>query len=152
MARSQETFNKKNVRNKKEKKRKEKEKRKLEKREEDTKDFDDMIAYVNEFGEISSTPFEDQKNAPKDVNKDKFEGKEDLVVEADDTNTGIIDYYNDDKGFGFIIEKGTKRKLFVHINDSKSKLKEGNKVKFTPLKEKKGWVAKEVEIVKEEKA
>ncbi len=57
MGRSQETFSKKEVRNKKEKKRKEKEqKRALKKSEGKKSSFDDMIAYVDEFGKISSTP------------------------------------------------------------------------------------------------
>ena len=57
MGRSNETFNKKNVREKKEKKRKEKEKKKLNKKEgRDGNNLDDMIAYVDEFGNITSTP------------------------------------------------------------------------------------------------
>ena len=49
MGRSQDTFNKKEVRNKQEKKRKEKEKKRLAKREVDKKgDLDDMIAYVED--------------------------------------------------------------------------------------------------------
>ncbi|MBA4322888.1 MAG: DNA-binding protein, partial [Odoribacter sp.] len=57
MGRPQETFNKKEVRNKKEKKRKEKEKKRLIRKETGkTSSFDDMIAYVDEFGMLSSTP------------------------------------------------------------------------------------------------
>ena len=55
MARSQETFNKKEVRNKKEKKRKDKEKKRLERRDnvKEGRSFDDMIAYVDENGRLS---------------------------------------------------------------------------------------------------
>jgi hypothetical protein len=57
MGRSQETFNKKEVKNKKEKKRKDKEKKRLIRKETGKKSsFDDMIAYVDEYGKISSTP------------------------------------------------------------------------------------------------
>ena len=58
MSRSQETYNKKEVRNKKEKKRKDKEKKRLDRKENATegKSFDDMIAYVDENGRLSSTP------------------------------------------------------------------------------------------------
>jgi hypothetical protein len=57
MGRSQESFNKKEVRNKKEKKRKDKEK-KRQARKENTKSnsLDDMIAYVDEHGNITDTP------------------------------------------------------------------------------------------------
>ena len=62
MARSQETFNKKEVRTRKEKKRKEKEQKRAKKKTEGKKSsFDDMIAYVDEFGMITSTP-PDPKN------------------------------------------------------------------------------------------
>ncbi len=57
MGRSQETFKKKDVRNKKAKKRKEKEERRLARKENDKKSsLDDMIAYVDKDGVISSTP------------------------------------------------------------------------------------------------
>ena len=64
MGRSQETFNKKEVRNKKEKKRKDKEKKRLIKKETDKKSsFDDMIAYVDEYGNLSSTPPDPSKKS-----------------------------------------------------------------------------------------
>ena len=57
MGRSQETYNKKEVRNKKEKKRKEKEKKRLARKEGEKKSgLEDMIAYVDENGTITSTP------------------------------------------------------------------------------------------------
>ena len=56
MGRSKETYNKKEVRNKKEKKRKEKEKKKLARKEGEKANSDDMIAYVDENGMITSTP------------------------------------------------------------------------------------------------
>ena len=62
MGRSQETFNKKEVRNKKEKKRKDKEKKRLARKEnEKSGDMEDMIAYVDEFGNLTSTPPDPEK-------------------------------------------------------------------------------------------
>lgn len=55
MGRSQETFNKKEVRNKKAKKKKEKEARKLAKKDvEKSGDLNDMMAYLDEYGNILS--------------------------------------------------------------------------------------------------
>ncbi|MES1219034.1 MAG: cold shock domain-containing protein, partial [Bacteroidota bacterium] len=53
-----ETWNKKEREKKKQKERKEKEERKQERKEQakDGKSFDDMLAYVDENGQISSTP------------------------------------------------------------------------------------------------
>ena len=56
MSRSQESFNKKEVRNKKEKKRKEKEMKKLTRKDSDKGSFDDMIAYVDENGDDLFNP------------------------------------------------------------------------------------------------
>jgi len=56
MVRSQESYNKKEVRKKKEKKRKEKEERKQAKKEQGKNNMDDMIAYVDAHGNITDTP------------------------------------------------------------------------------------------------
>ena len=57
MGRSQETFNKKDVRSRKEKKRKEKEAKRLARKENEKKgSLDDMIAYVDENGMLTSEP------------------------------------------------------------------------------------------------
>ncbi len=57
MGRSQESFNKKDVRNKKDKKRKDKEKKKLARKDVEKKSsLDDMIAYVDENGMLTSEP------------------------------------------------------------------------------------------------
>ncbi len=57
MGRSSETFGKRENRNKQEKKRKEKEAKRLDKKDgRDGNNLDEMIAYVDEYGRISSTP------------------------------------------------------------------------------------------------
>ncbi|MEA1886960.1 MAG: hypothetical protein U9N72_07110 [Bacteroidota bacterium] len=71
MGRSQETFRKKGIREKKAKKRKEKEEKRLARKENQKKSgLDDMIAYVDEKGVISSTPpdkAEKEKIDPEDI-------------------------------------------------------------------------------------
>jgi len=105
MGRSQETFQKKEVRNKKEKKRKEKEQKRLARKEGDKKNsLDDMIAYVDEYGMITSTP-------PDPTNKEEVKA-EDIVVgvpsrESEETDTvrkGTVTFFNESKGYGFIRE------------------------------------------------
>ncbi len=57
MAKSQATFMKKQLEKNKAKKKEDKEQRKLERQQNSTGgDMDNMMAYVNEFGEIVSTP------------------------------------------------------------------------------------------------
>jgi len=57
MAKSQATFMKKQLEKNRQKKKEDKEQRKLERKENaGGSDLDSMMAYVNEFGEITSTP------------------------------------------------------------------------------------------------
>ena len=57
MAKSQATFMKKQLEKNRQKKKEDKAQRKQERKENPTgSDLDSMIAYVNEFGEITSTP------------------------------------------------------------------------------------------------
>jgi cold shock CspA family protein len=133
MARSQETFNKKEVRNKKEKKRKDKEKKRLERRDtiKEGKSFDDMIAYVDENGRLSSTPPDPgsrQKVKVEDIEisvpKRAAEKPEDLI------RKGILTFFNESKGFGFIRDLANQQSVFVHINDIIDPISENSKVTF----------------------
>jgi len=71
MARSQNSFIKKQKEKKRELKKKEKEARKKERQENNAKggDLEDMMAYVDEFGNISSEPPEKPVVKAKEPNK-----------------------------------------------------------------------------------
>ena len=151
MGRSQESFNKKEVRSKKEKKRKEKEKKRLIRKDSDKKNsFEDMIAYVDEFGIITDTP-------PDPSNKVEIE-LEDIELGAtrisesdkpDYIRKGIITFFNDSKGFGFIRDLESKQSVFVHINNMLDSVKENNVVTFEIGKGPKGPTAMNVKLCKD---
>lgn len=131
MGRSQETFNKKEVRKKKEKKRKDKAQKKADRKEEGKNSLDDMIAYVDENGQLTSTPPDPDKK--EEVNAEDIEigipsraDEEDL----DPVRSGTVTYYNDAKGFGFIKDSVTKESVFVHVKNVQDEIKEGNLVSF----------------------
>lgn len=150
MGRSQESFNKKEVRNKKEKKRKEKAKKREAKRDEKKNSLDDMIAYVDEFGNITDTPPDPDKK--EKIKAEDVEigaaNRNDADNEEEAVRTGIITYFNDAKGFGFIKDSQTKQDVFVHINNSQDELKEGNKVSYEVEMGAKGPAAFNVKIEK----
>ncbi len=132
MGRSQESFNKKEVRNKKEKKRKEKEKKRLASRETEKKGcLDDMIAYVDENGMIHDAP-------PNPVTKTEIKAEDiklgvpsrDNDENYDPIRKGVVSFFNDSKGYGFIRDSETKEDVFVHINNTVEDIKEGNAVIF----------------------
>jgi cold shock CspA family protein len=148
MGRSQETFNKKEVKNKKEKKRKEKEKKRLIRKETGKKSsFDDMIAYVDEFGMISSTPPDPNKKIVIDVNSIELGStKNDSLQKPDYIRKGVVTFFNDSKGFGFIRDMESKQSIFVHVNNLQEKIKENNIVAFELGKGPKGATALNVRL------
>ncbi len=151
MGRSQETFGKKEVRTRKEKKRKEKEQKRAKKKSEGKKNsFDDMIAYVNEFGVITSTPPDPDKKTVVDaesieltVNKNSPETVPDYV------RKGIVIFFNDSKGYGFIREMESNQRIFVHANSLLEPISENNLVTFELTKGPKGPSALKVKLFKE---
>ncbi len=149
MGRSQETYNKKEVRNKKEKKRKEKEQKRLARKENKEKgNLDDMIAYVDENGMLSSTP--------PDPDKKKKVKLEDIEIgvpsrekeEFDPVRQGVVSFFNNTKGYGFIKDLETKESVFVHVNNTLDEIKEGNLVSFEMERGPKGNTAIKVKLVK----
>ena len=151
MARSQETFNKKEVKNKKEKKRKEKEKKRLVKKETGKKSsFDDMIAYVDELGMITSTPPDPTKK--KVVIAENIElsaTKNDSPQNNDFIRKGVVSFFNDSKGYGFIRDMETRQSVFVHANNLLEIVRENNIVTFEIGKGHKGPTALKVKLFKE---
>lgn len=133
MGRSQETFNKKEVRNKKDKKRKDKEEKKLARKEREKKGgLDDMIAYVDEFGNITDTPPDPTKKR-KEVKVEDIQlgaAKREAVEAFDPIRKGTVTFYNDAKGFGFIKDAETQESVFVHVNNAIDEIKEGTAVQY----------------------
>lgn len=150
MGRSQESFNKKEVRNKKEKKRKEKEKKRLARKEnEKSGSLDDMIAYVDENGNITDTPPDPSQKS--EVNLEDIEvsvPKSDPNAEVDPVRKGTVTFFNESKGYGFIRDSETKESIFVHINNVLEDIKEGNLVSFEVEMGQKGPTAVQVKQVK----
>jgi cold shock CspA family protein len=150
MGRSQETFNKKEVKNKKDKKRKEKEKKRAIRKESGKSSFDDMIAYVDEYGKISSTPPDPNKKIVIDVNSIELGStKSDPAQKPDYIRKGVVTFFNDSKGFGFIRDMESKQSVFVHANNLQEKIKENNIVTFEIGKGPKGATALNVSLFKE---
>jgi len=131
MGKTKETFGKKEVRNKLVKKRKEKETRRLEKKEQGKNgNFNDMIAWVDENGMLSSTP--PDLTQRKEI---KAEHIEIAVPKAEfrintKKRTGRLKSYDESKGFGFIIDSQFNDSLFVHLNDCLEPLQVGRRVEF----------------------
>lgn len=131
MAKSQETYNKKEQEKKRLKKRLDKAAKKAERKASPkVSGFEDMIAYVDENGHLTDTPPDLSKR--KKINAKNIEigvpkrTEEEVIT----TRTGIVEFFNDAKGFGFIKEQGSGEKFFVHINGVVDEIAENDKVTF----------------------
>ncbi|MEN9441493.1 MAG: hypothetical protein RLZ33_1570 [Bacteroidota bacterium] len=148
MAKSQETFSKKE----KEKKRLKKRQDKLVKKEERKADsvggsLESMMAYVDEYGNISDTPPDPTKK--KKIIASNIEigvpKREDEPEAA--ARQGKISYWNDSKGYGFIKDLVTQENVFVHVNGTLETVKEGDTVTFEVERGQKGMNAVRVKKV-----
>lgn len=151
MGRSQETLGKKEVKNKKEKKRKEKaQKRALKKMDGKKRSFDEMLAYVDESGKITSTPPDPGKKILVDVDSIELT----ITRNSPETNVsperrGVVTFFNDSKGFGFIRDLKSNEKVFVHANNLIDKIKENDSIVFELGKGPRGLTAIKVKLFKE---
>jgi cold shock CspA family protein len=149
MSKSQETFNKKE----REKKRQRKQQDKLEKMQErknnkEKKSLGDMIAYVDENGNLSSVPPDPRKKKIFLVEEMQIGVPKQEERPANERRTGVVSFFNDHKGFGFINDTVTKERIFVHVNELSIAIKENDKVTFEVQNSPKGPIALNVELVK----
>ncbi len=149
MSKSQESFNKKEIRNKKEKKRKDKEKKKMARKDSPKRGLDDMLAYVDENGRITSEPPDPGKkteikleNIRIDIPKAGPEDKPDII------RKGVVTFFNTSKGYGFIRDMESQESIFVHVNNLLEDIKENNIVSFEIGMGQKGPSAMKVKLFK----
>jgi cold shock CspA family protein len=144
-----ETFNKKEKEKKKQQKKKEKEQRKAERKAnaKSGQSLDQMMAYVDENGNIS--------NSPPDPNKKQVISQNEIVlgsrnIEGAVANTirkGRVTYFNDAKGYGFIKDIRTEESIFVHTNALTIVIKENDMVSFETERSVKGLNAVQVKKI-----
>ena len=132
MTKSKASFSKKEKEKEKQKKRKEKAEKKEERKSTSNKGkgLEDMLAYVDEYGVISSSP--------PDLSKKKSVKRDDIQIsipksehrKADERNSGTVTFFNSEKGFGFIIDAESQEKIFVHVSGLVDEVQENDKVTY----------------------
>lgn len=149
MARPQETFNKKELEKKRAQKKKDKEQRKQDRKAnaKSGQSLDDMMAYVDENGNLSATPPDPLKKRSVNVNEivtgSRNEGGATVTVKK-----GKVSFFDTAKGFGFIIDSESGERIFVHINSLKVAIKENDMVTFETERGPKGLQARDVKVIK----
>jgi cold shock CspA family protein len=146
-----ETWNKRERERNKQQKKKEKLERRQERKQNNkgSHDLNSMLAYVDENGNLSSKPLDPSKKVTINVEdidisvpRQKELNPEDLI------HTGIVTFFNNEKGYGFIKDRETQESVFVHVSALKEVIKENNKVSFEIEMGPKGASAVNVTVVR----
>ena len=129
----QETMGKKEKEKKKQKIRRDKEEKKEERKLNNNKGkgLDAMMAYVDDDGNITSTPPDPRKK--KIINADSIQigvAKRAPVDPADLIRSGVVTFFNEAKGYGFITDLKSQDSVFVHVNQLSETIQEKDRVTF----------------------
>ena len=144
-----ESWNKKEREKKKQKERRDKAEKMQERKENAKKGgFDNMIAYLDENGNLSSTPPDPRKKVEIKL-EDIQIGVPEYVppTQAELTRTGKVTFFNTAKGFGFIKDIVSQQSVFVHANNLSQEIKENDKVSFEMEMGQRGPMAVNVKII-----
>jgi cold shock CspA family protein len=143
-----ETWNKKERENKKRQQQKEKEERKKERKEQaKNKGESNMIAYLDENGNLSSTPPDPKKRKVIELEQIEIGVPKHAPIDPSEAiKTGILTFFNNSKGFGFVKDAITQESYFMHISGMLTQVEEGNKVIFELEKGPRGLQAINVKL------
>lgn len=146
MGRSQETFSKREKEKKRKKKKEEKQRKKEERQaNSDGGGLDNMIAYVDEFGNITDTPPDPEKKKKpikaEDIQIGVPQREED---DSDPVHEGKVTFFNESKGYGFIRSLKDQESYFVHVNGLTEEIVENDRVSFELERGQKGMNAVKV--------
>ncbi len=60
---------------------------------------------------------------------------------------GTVKFFNESKGFGFVIDNDTKKEYFVHVSGLIDEVNEGDEVEFELKEGRKGLNAVDVKVL-----
>lgn len=130
----------------KQSKREEKQKRKEERLSSGSRSFEDMLAYVDENGNLHSTP----QDLPKEeIDASAIETSVPKKGEEEEAAplTGRIEHFNTSRGYGFIKDAGSGEKYFFHITSAPDEIAEGDQVTFEIERGTRGMNAVRISII-----
>ena len=148
MAKSQQTYNKKEKEKKRLKKREEKQKKKEARKaeKEATGGGGIPFAYVDHNGNLSDTPPDPNMKVKVDAESISLDYKKEHV-EVDPIRKGKVSFFDTSKGFGFITDIENQEKYFTHVSGLIDQIAENDKVQFELEKGMKGLNAVRVKKI-----
>jgi len=111
------------------------------------KSLNDMMAYIDENGNISAVPPDPSKK--KVFNAEDMQTGVPKYVPTEDelVRTGQVAYFDTSKGFGFINDAKTGERIFVHTSQLQEPVGEGDKVQFEVERGERGYSAVQVKKI-----
>jgi cold shock protein len=101
------------------------------------KSLEEMIVYVDVLGNFTDVPPHLQDQEQDLLNHERLAEKDPYIY-------GVVDNYNDAKGFGFIKIVDSTEKVFFHFKESRELLKVGDNVMFKKVMSEKGFRATQI--------
>lgn len=146
-------FNRQNSKKKeKEKKREKRREEKLQKKEEkknnpDSTGLEGMLAYVDQYGNITDTP-PDENEKKEEIDSESIEISipKKTEEESDNSGKGYVKFFDTQKGFGFINSSTSDNSYFFHQSNLIDDVVEGDKVEFNIQKGLKGLDAVDIKL------
>ena len=148
MAKSQQSYNKSEKEKKRLKKKEEKRKKKEERKASGGNASE--FAYVDQFGNLTDTPPDPSNKVEVDAEDIEIgiPKKEKSDEETDFSKEGKVSFFDDSRGFGFIIDSQTQEKYFVHVSGLIDEISENDTVTFELERGQKGMNAVRVKKIK----
>ena len=146
MAKSQQTYNKKEKEKKRLKKREEKQKKKEARKAEKEAGAGIPFAYVDHMGNLTDTPPDPSLKVKVDAESISLDYKKEHV-EVDPIRKGKVSFFDSSKGFGFITDNENQEKYFTHVSGLIDEITENDKVSFELEKGMKGMNAVRVKKI-----
>lgn len=131
MARSSGTFNKRENEKKRLQKRKDKEQKKEDRKAgKESKSFEDMLAYVDENGNLTTTPPDPtKKRVVREADIDLTSRNKGGALPPHQ-HQGVVRHFDSSKGFGFIRDTETSEEFFFHFKSANFAIAQQDEVNF----------------------
>lgn len=144
-----ESWNKKDREQKKKKAKKDKAEKMMERKEKAKQGYTEMIAYLDENGNLSATPPDPRKKVQIKL-EDIQIGVPEYVPPTQEelTRTGKVTFFNSAKGFGFIKDRVSQESIFVHATNLSVIIQENDLVSFEIEMGQRGPTAVKVSLIR----